>query len=205
VPRPKIHDDAVRTELIEAAARLLADEGPHALSTRRSACEVGTSTSAIYSLLGSKEQMIRAVYLEGFRRLDDRQNAMPRTTDPVADLKAAGLVYFDNGLANPHLYDVMFHRPLREFTPEPEDLAFALGTLGTVVVLVQRCIDAEAFHGSAPAIASELWALVHGATSLAIAGMLDPLDARPRLVHLIDTTVDGYRAEARSAGVNSGR
>src|SRR3954468_7173040 len=91
VPRPKIHDASVRTELIEAAARLLADEGAHALSTRRIAREVGTSTTAIYSLLGSKEQVIRAVYLEGFRRLADRQNAMVRTPDPEADLRALGL------------------------------------------------------------------------------------------------------------------
>ena len=180
VPRPKIHDDAVRTELIEAAARLLADEGPHALSTRRIAREVGTSTTAIYSLLGSKEQVVRAVYLEGFRRLADRQNAMARTADPLADLQTIGLVYFENGLANPHLYDVMFHRSLQEFTPEPDDVAFALSTLGDVIVLVQRGIDAGAIVGDADAIAREVWALVHGITSLAIAQMLDPADARQR-------------------------
>jgi AcrR family transcriptional regulator len=195
VPRPKIHDDSVRTELIEAAARLLAAEGPQALSTRRIAREVGTSTTAIYSLLGSKEQVIRAVYLEGFRRLADRQNAMARTSDPVADLQTLGLVYFENGLANPHLYDVMFHRPLQEFTPEPDDVAFALGTLGDVIVLVQRCIDASAMVGNADSVAREVWALVHGITSLAIAHMLEPADAKERLVHLMRATVDGYRIE----------
>jgi AcrR family transcriptional regulator len=187
----------MRTELIEAAARLLADEGPHALSTRRIAREVGTSTTAIYSLLGSKEQVVRAVYLEGFRRLADRQNAMARTDDPVADLRSLGLVYFDNGLANPNLYDVMFHRPLREFTPEAEDVAFALSTLGDVVELAQRAIDDGAFVGDAEEIASEVWAIAHGVTSLAISEMLDPVDARARLGHLARATFEGLRAEAR--------
>jgi AcrR family transcriptional regulator len=196
VPRPKIHDDALRTDLIEAAARLLADEGPHALSTRRIAREVGTSTTAIYSLLGSKEQVIRAIFLEGFRRLADRQNAMTRTADPVADLERAGLVYFDNGVANPHLYDVMFHRPLREFAPEPEDVAYALGTLADLVGLIQRCLDAGALIGDAEALAREVWALVHGVTSLAIAEMLERPDARERLEHLMRMTIAGYREEA---------
>ena len=196
MPRPRIHDEDVRIELIEAAARVLADEGPHALSTRRIAREVGTSTTAIYSLFGSKEQVVRAVYLEGFRRLADRQNAMARTDDPVADLRALGLVYFDNGLANPHLYDVMFHRPLREFTPEPDDVAFALSTLGDVVELAQRAIDAGTFVGQAEMIATEVWAVVHGVTSLVISEMLDPVDARVRLAHLTGATLDGLRAEA---------
>ncbi len=197
MPRPKIHDDALRTDLIEAAARLLADEGPHALSTRRIAREVGTSTTAIYSLLGSKEQVIRAIYLEGFRRLADRQNAMPRTADPVGDLREAGLVYFDNGVANPHLYDVMFHRPLREFTPEADDVAFALTTLGDLVGLIQRCVDAGALVGEADQIASEVWSLVHGVTSLTLAEMLEPADARRRLVHLMGVALAGYQAEAQ--------
>jgi AcrR family transcriptional regulator len=196
MPRPRIHDETVRIQLIEAAARLLADEGPSALSTRRIAREVGTSTTAIYSLLGSKEQVIRAVYLEGFQRLADRQNAMARTDDPVADLGALGMVYLDNGLANPHLYDVMFHRTLPEFTPQPDDLAFALSTLQDVVVLLQRCIDAGFHTGDATAIATEVWALVHGITSLAIADMIDERTARARLAHLIQVSTEGYRAEA---------
>jgi AcrR family transcriptional regulator len=196
VPRPRIHDETTRIELIEAAARLLAAEGPSALSTRRIAQQVGTSTTAIYSLLGSKEQVIRAVYLEGFQRLADRQNAMARTDDPVADLGALGMVYFENGLANPHLYDVMFHRTLPEFTPQDDDVAFALSTLQDVVDLAQRCIDSGIYTGDAASIATEVWALVHGVTSLAIAGMIDEVTARVRLAHLIEMSTAGYVSEA---------
>ncbi len=111
-------------------------------------------------------------------------------------------MYFENGLANPHLYDVMFHRSLQEFTPEPDDVAFALSTLGDVIVLVQRGIDAGAIVGDADAIAREVWALVHGITSLAIAQMLDPADAKARLVHLMQVSIEGYR---REAGLSSTR
>ena len=35
VPRPKQYDDGLADRIIDAAGRLLLEEGPHALSTRR--------------------------------------------------------------------------------------------------------------------------------------------------------------------------
>jgi AcrR family transcriptional regulator len=119
VPRPRTHDDELRVSLVETAARLLADEGPHALSTRRVAREVGTSTTAIYSLLGSKNELLRAMYLEGFGRLAAAQDAVVRTDDPVNDLCALGRAYFDNGVANPYLYEVCSTARLRSSHRSP--------------------------------------------------------------------------------------
>jgi AcrR family transcriptional regulator len=198
VPRPRIHDDTLRGRLIDAAARVLAEEGPHAVTTRRIANEVGTSTTAIYTLLGSKTEMFRAMYLEGFSRLAARQSATAITEDPLADLCRLGRAYFENGLENPHLYDVMFHRPVQGFTPEPDDVAFARSTLQDVVDTVQRAIDQGAVHGDAHEVATEVWAVAHGVTSLTIAGMLDRTTAGARLDHLMLVTTTGYRAEARA-------
>jgi AcrR family transcriptional regulator len=198
VPRPRTHDDDLRVALIETAAKLLADEGPHAISTRRVAREVGTSTTAIYSLLGSKNELVRAMYLEGFGRLAAAQDAVVRTDDPVRDLCALAWAYFENGVANPYLYEVMFHRPVREFTPAPDDVAFAHSTLQDVVVLAQRCIDAGEFVADVDAddLAVELWAVVHGVTSLVIAGMLDERAAHARLEHLLHVVTTGNRSHA---------
>ncbi len=90
MPRPREYSDDLRQQLLDTAARLLATEGPQALSTRRVAAEVGTSTTAIYSLIGSKEELVRQLYLEGFRRLDDHQRAVRLTDDPLADLLSLG-------------------------------------------------------------------------------------------------------------------
>lgn len=193
MPRPRIHDDALRIRLVETAAHLLADEGPASLSTRRIAREAGTSTTAIYTLLGSKEQVVRAMYLEGFERLAARQNAVERTEDPVVDLMALGRAYFDNGIENPHLYEVMFNRALHQFTPEPDDVMFALSTLGDVVEIAERCIDAGRFVGHADDIAREVWAMAHGVTSLVIADMLEVSDGRERLEHMFQMYTAGYQ------------
>lgn len=196
MPRPRVHDDEVRARLIDAAAAVLAAEGPHAVTTRRVAREVGTSTTAIYSLLGSKQEMFRAMYVEGFQRLADRQRALPVTDDPLADLRAMGRTYFENGLANPHLYDVMFHRPVQDFAPEEEDVAFALSTLQDLVAVVERAVGAGRLHGDAAEIGTDLWAMVHGVTSLTIAGMLDPDSAPEHLDRMMAAAVAGYAAPA---------
>jgi len=195
--RPREYDDALRLQLIEAAARLLADEGPHALTTRRVAAEVGTSTTAIYTLLGSKEGLLRAMYREGFQRLSDHLAAAPQGPDPIEDLQRLGLEYHAMGMESPNLYRLMFDRVIHEIALNDEDAAFGLATLQVLVDAVQRCIDEGRLKGDALNLALELWSMNHGVTSLAIAGMLgSPEEAVARLRHLSTATTEGMSVAA---------
>jgi AcrR family transcriptional regulator len=166
---PKTADPAVRMALIESAARLLADQGPGALTTRALAREVGTSTMAVYTYFGSMADLRRAVRHEGFQRLADRLDAVPRHRDPVVHLAALGAAYFANGIANPHLYRVMFQEePVTE-----DDGSFAYSTFERLVVAVARCVEQERFAANDPTlIATQLWAMTHGVVSLRLASLL---------------------------------
>ena len=108
---PKIADEQVRDALIEAAARLLAREGPSALTARRLAAQVSTSTMALYTHFGSMDGLRRAVRTECFARLTDYFDSVPVTRDPVADLAALGWAYCFNAVANPQLYRAVFLEP----------------------------------------------------------------------------------------------
>ena len=59
----------VRVRLLEGAARLLAEEGPAALTLRRVATEADTSTMSVYTHFGSMPDLAEAVVAEGFARL----------------------------------------------------------------------------------------------------------------------------------------
>src|SRR4051794_28582838 len=111
MPRPREYDDELRVRLLEAAARLLHEEGPHAITTRRVAAAVGTSTTAIYSLIGPKDELIRAMHHEGFSRLAAHLARVPRTDDARGDLQRLGQAYQDMAVESPHLYNVMFSCP----------------------------------------------------------------------------------------------
>jgi len=194
VSRPREYSDDLRQELLDTAARLLAAEGPQALSTRRVAAEVGTSTTAIYRLLGSKHELVRQLYLEGFRRLDAHQRSVALTDDPIADLLALGEAYHQSALDSPELYDVMFGSPVPEFHPAPEDATFALTTLGMCIDAAHRCVEAGTFHGDPDDIAHQMWAVLHGVTSLELRGMLgSPAMAIGYLRSLQAILVQGFR------------
>ncbi|MEV4111074.1 TetR/AcrR family transcriptional regulator [Nonomuraea sp. NPDC049695] len=198
--RPRTRDyDELRRDLLDAAGRLLAQEGPQALSTRRLAHEVGTSTKAVYNLFGDKAGLLRAMFLEGFARLADEFARVPTDGDPEADLMALGHAYRASALDNPHLYELMFGRPLADFQPDEAALAQIQGTFDTLIQAVARCVDAGRFAPSDPHdIAVHLNALVHGLASLELLGSLGP---RPQADHhwrvALEAAFRGHRAPPR--------
>ena len=171
--KTKITGDDLRVALLDAAGHLLRAEGPHALSTRRLATAVGTSTQAIYTLFGGKDGIVRAMYREGFARLDAHMRAVPKTDDPLLDLYYLGIAYREAAHASPHLYDVMFGRPVAEFECDDDDRAAARVTHEALRTAVVRAIKKGWVHGDSHRIAVHLWVTSHGFISLELAGYLD--------------------------------
>lgn len=177
-------DPAVRTALIEAAARRLATGGVDALSLRQVAADVGTSTQAVYTHFGSKDDLVRAVVVEAFERLSAELWAVAETDDPAADLLGVSGAYRHNALANAHLYRVMFDMnpleltdPASHFagTPDGETLQIGLDAFGAMVHHAQRCVDVGILPGvPAAQLALQMWATAHGAVMLELAGFLGP-------------------------------
>lgn len=174
MPRPRKRDyDDLRRELIDAGGRLLAAEGPSALSTRRVAQETGTSTTAVYSLFGDKAGLVREMFLEGFDRLAAAFAAVPRTDDPVADLLSLGDAYRANARANPHLYELMFGRPVPEFRPDAEAGERIRPTFDALIAACARCVASGDFADADPDdIAVQLNAMAHGLCGLELRGAL---------------------------------
>ena len=164
---PKAADPAVRTSLIDAAARLLA-EGPQALTTRRLTTEVGTSTMAVYTYFSGMDELRHAVRVEGFDRLAGYlAQVAPDLDDPMVELRQLGAAYLTNAFVNPHLYRFMFMEK-----PIDEDPTVGLSTFERLVEGVARCVDAGLFQGDAWDLARQLWAGVHGVVTLTLAGFL---------------------------------
>lgn len=177
-PRPA--DPELPANLIETAARLLAEEGPHALSTRRLAAEAGTSTMAVYTYFGGMDDLVRAMVREGFTMLDDRLSAVAETDDPASDVAALGLAYRRNATEHRHLYSVMFGgSSLAGFQLTDEDRQHGRYTLETLVKTVARCMAAGRFRtGDAELVAHQMWIAVHGLVTLELGGYLvAPYDA----------------------------
>ena len=168
----------VRRRLLEAAARLLAEEGPAALSTRRLAKEVGTSTMAVYTYFGGLPDLVRAVVAEGFTRLAEHLAEVPRTDDALTDLLALGWAYRANALDNPELYAVMFGTAsLGGYRRTKEELEEGRYTFDVLVAATARAIEAGQFREADPErVAAQLWSALHGFVMLEMAGYLTDED-----------------------------
>ena len=120
--------DGVEQALLAAAARLLTEEGPEALSVRRVAAEAGVSAMGVYSRFGGKQGLVEALFLDGFARLQQVLAAVPRTGDPVEDLLEGSRRYRRFALESPAAYAVMFSRAIPEFVPSAPCKLDAEGT-----------------------------------------------------------------------------
>lgn len=165
--------------LLRAAAGIIAAEGTQALSIRRLAAEVGTSTMAVYTWYGNKPNLLRAVFREAFTRFGERLRAVPETADPLSDLMGLGRAYRDYALAEPNLYGVMFGRSIALFEPSDEDLTMAADTFTVLVDCVRRCVEAGALSCPPVAGAWQIWAGVHGAMSLELLDNAPPEELAP--------------------------
>jgi AcrR family transcriptional regulator len=176
--------------LVETAARVLAEEGPAALTSRRLAAEIGSSTMAVFSRFQSMAEIRWAVREEGFARLNARLDALPASDDPVADLVAAGVVFFASGVANHHLYRAMFlDRP-------PEDDNLGAATFERLVALIRRCVAAGRFPAAqeslVPVWAAQMWSMRHGLVTMTVAELLPDEQARFVLDDMTFRLLIGY-------------
>jgi AcrR family transcriptional regulator len=171
--RPRTHDEALRLKLLDRAGELISEDGPKALSLRKLAADAGTSTTAVYSLFGSKPDLVNALYTEGFRRFGLRMAGTKLTGDPVDDLVALGTAYRASALADPHLYGIMFTKSIPGFEPNADAEQRARDTMEPLVEIIRAAIAEGVFVDVPPeTVALGAWAFVHGLVSLELSGNL---------------------------------
>jgi AcrR family transcriptional regulator len=165
-------DDLTR-RLIDEAGRLLLEHGVAGLSLRKLAAAAGTSTMSVYSRFGGKQQLLAAMYRQGFDRLGATLSEAARPGgDPLHVLVDIGHAYRRAALASATLYSLMFGPPISGFEPSAENVEAARATYRPLVDAVHRCVDAQLLTGDPEQIALHLWAVVHGMVSLELAGQL---------------------------------
>lgn len=167
-------------ELIQIAARLLAEEGPEAMSTRKIATEAGTSTMAVYTHFGSMSGLVREIVHEGFGRLARHFDRIAWTDDPVADMALFGRAYRFTAVSGANLYSVMFGgRSLAGFELSESDRQYGRYTMARVVECAARCIEAGRFSATDEVVAAHhMWLAMHGLVTLELGEyLIDPCDA----------------------------
>ncbi|HUD50999.1 TetR/AcrR family transcriptional regulator [Parvibaculum sp.] len=179
---------AQRAALLDAASEMLMRGGPDAISLRKLASNVGTSTMAVYTAFGGKEGLIAALFEEAFDRLSTAQNSVPRDKEPLVWLANLGRAYRRFALENPSYYALMISvtMPVNEtvrhehpdYSTPPARAISRHSSYQNLLEAIQACVE----EGSMPAdihpamIADAFWATVHGLCSLELAGFYRSAD-----------------------------
>ncbi len=199
--RPKVYDDAVRTRLVDAAARAVATAGATAVSLRRVSAAAGTTTNAVYTIFGSRQGLLDAVAARAKRACEDTLRRARRHANPVEDLIHLALAYRRWALANPSLYAVAFgergHEPLPALglasTP-PDAVPSLIHPLADLVTELGQ--DAALRDVPVRTITWSIWAAMHGLITLELAwwhGQVSQEREHTYLLHC-DAIVRGWLA-----------
>src|SRR5688572_7981168 len=168
---PRLADPAMRTQLVEAAARRLADHGRDGLTVRSVAGDVGASTQVVYTHFEGLDDLLAEVWREGYRRFAVALDAPAVTDDPVADFVEQGWHYRHFARSNPHLYRVMFGEGLVQIHHHTEDAEAASATFVQLLVRIERCMAADRWVVEDVWTAGDvIWAMVHGLVLIELPG-----------------------------------
>jgi AcrR family transcriptional regulator len=169
--------NTLRQGMLDAATRLLTEEGPAALTVRKVAEAVNCSTTLLYSLFGDKDGLSNALYLEGFARLKAEfaaEFAVSAQLDKPCGLQRLNQIaqtYHRYAKNNPSYYMVMFGDAMAGFVPPLESRNQAWESLAVMIDAFDECMQAGALPRTNPTAAARLlWAAMHGAVSLELKG-----------------------------------
>src|ERR1041384_4220655 len=97
-----------RTQILEAAEKLL-DASPDRDISTRAVCEaVGVGAPVLYRLFGDKKGLLSAVVDYGFERYLSGKRALVASDDPVRDLRDGWDSHVAFALAHPAVYRLMY-------------------------------------------------------------------------------------------------
>lgn len=143
------------------------------MSIRAIAERVGVTPPSIYLHFADKEELIRSVCGIHFARFASQlEAAVAGVDDPVEALRRRGRAYVQYGVDNPEHYRILFMgRYGSEIAREDFESGRVPGadSFMALVANVAACMETGAFGPDDPfRVATGVWALVHGITSLRV-------------------------------------
>jgi AcrR family transcriptional regulator len=122
-------------EILDASWALMANEGVAALNVREVARSVGLRQQSLTYYFPTKQDLLDALFADGFADLQRVFDELPPPTDPSEGVVAVAVAFVDYCVAHPPRYHLMFQGTIPGFQPSEQNHRRALRVLA---VLIQR-------------------------------------------------------------------
>lgn len=191
------HHGELRAALIEAALLALEQGGVRALSLRSLARSVGVSPMAPYHHFADRADLMVAIAVEGFRRLQtSKERALSEAgDDPARGLVAGTVNYVDFMIAHPNLHRLMHEIQSAEGRIRGDLAEAAAAPAASLLQLVERLLSTQSSTCSAPMAATAIWSLAHGIGTLALGGQIGPAQAKAAARAGAEALIRGWLAD----------
>ena len=164
--------EAFRERICQAAAKVFVDEGPAAVTMRRLAAELGCGTMTPYRYYAGKDEIITAIRTRGMHSLSQAlEDALDTAGDGRTRSRNVRDAYIDFARRHTATYRLMFEYP--ETNRDDPEYSQAHARLWRCIAAdMQVMIDEGMIEAEAPILGHQIWAALHGAVMLEIAGLL---------------------------------
>jgi AcrR family transcriptional regulator len=164
-----------RDQLCDAATRLFAERGAAGISIRELAAAVGVSAMTPYRYFKDKDEILAAVRTRAFDRFADALEAAYQTPgDSLEKMRAAGTAYVRFAFAESASYRLMFDTSQPGEARYPDLVRAGTRARATMTRHIRPLIEEGVLAGDPIVIGHALWAALHGAIMLEMAGKLAP-------------------------------
>ncbi|WP_084959094.1 TetR/AcrR family transcriptional regulator [Thermoactinospora rubra] len=193
----RYHHGDLRAALLTRAEQTLREKGPGALSLRELARDIGVSHAAPSRHFKDKQELLDALALAGFERLNRHLSAaIEGAGDSFADQVAAlARAYVEFATANAELLDLMYS--IKHDPAASEALVAAGQKMAALAVepIVTGQRRGEVRQGSVERIGMPVFATLHGYVSLVARGLLPEEAAETGLDDVIAYVLRGCAAD----------
>jgi AcrR family transcriptional regulator len=161
------HHGDLAAALVQAAMELLEESGEAELSLRAVARRAGVSPAAPYRHYADREALVSAVATVGYRELAEQLAAAHPSPSTPEQLASVAIAYVQFALERPALFRIMFSEPCDRDNDE------RVAATAAVTAYVRSIVERTFPNADPDAMATAVWALVHGLAFLYLDGKLD--------------------------------
>jgi AcrR family transcriptional regulator len=137
------------------------------LSLRAVARRAGVSPAAPYRHYADREALVSAVAAGGYRELAERLVVAHPSPSTPSELASVATAYVQFALERPGLFRIMFGEPCDRDSDE------RVAATAAVSLYLRGIVERSFPDADAEALATAIWALVHGLAFLHLDGKLD--------------------------------
>ena len=109
--------DAVREKILDCAFKILVKNGYESLSMAKIGTKMKMTAANLYNYYANKDELLIAIHKKAYTMLYEKLcSAVEMSATPLEKYKNLTYAFVEFGTKNINIYDIMFNRPIRQYS-----------------------------------------------------------------------------------------